>query len=68
MKRRIVLMSLIMVIGSYANASPVAVENGISWTASMTGVGINVGVITLNADTSGASFKWGDVGYLSSGI
>lgn len=58
-------MSIIMVIGSYANASTVAVGNEISWTASMTSVGSNIGRITLNVDTSGAAFKWGRVGYLS---
>ena len=65
MKTRIVLISLIMVNGSYANASTVAVGNGISWTSSMTGVGINAGAITLNADTRGAAFNGRDVGYLS---
>ena len=65
MKIRLVLIGLIMVIGSYANASTVAVGNQISWTARMTGVGSNIGRITLNADTSGAAFNGLDVGYLS---
>ncbi|RPI68448.1 MAG: hypothetical protein EHM38_08540, partial [Geobacteraceae bacterium] len=65
MKIRMVLISLIMVIGSYANASTVAVGNGTSWRTSMTGVDPNIGTIALNGDTSGAVFNGRDVGYLS---
>ena len=65
MKTKMLLMAGLMLVGSYASASTVLVENGISWTASMTGVGTKKGTITLNADTSGASFKGGKDGYLA---
>jgi len=65
MKSKILLMIGILLVSSYASASTVLVGNGISWTASMTGVGTNTGQITLNADTSGASGALAGGGYLA---
>jgi hypothetical protein len=65
MKSKILLMIGILLVSSYTSASTVLVGNGISWTASMTGVGTNTGQITLNADTSGASGAFAGGGYLA---
>ncbi len=65
MKTKMVLMGLLMLVGSYASASTVLVGNGVSWAASMTGVGSQTGTITLKANTSGASFAGGVDGYLA---
>jgi hypothetical protein len=65
MTSKILLMIGFLLVGSYASASTVLVGNGISWTASMTGVGTNTGQITLNADTSGASGALAGGGYLA---
>jgi hypothetical protein len=65
MKIRILLMIGLMLVGSYASASAVLVQNGISWTSSMTGVGTQTGSITLNANTSGASGALAGGGYLA---
>ncbi|HEY6131823.1 MAG TPA: VPLPA-CTERM sorting domain-containing protein [Halioglobus sp.] len=65
MKTKMLIMIMLMLIGSQGHASSVLVGNGISWTTSISGVGSQTGTVTLNADVSGASFGWGDVGYLS---
>ena len=65
MKVRMISVCLLMLVGSYANAANVLIGNGISWTYSMTGLGTDTGTITLTADVTGASFGWGNVGYLS---
>jgi hypothetical protein len=65
MKGKMPFIILLMLVGSYANAATVLVGDGISWTTSIVGVGTDTGTITLNADVSGASFGWGDVGYLT---
>ena len=65
MKINLLLIVGLMLVGSYASASTVLVGDGISWTASMTGVGTNTGQITLNADTNGASGALAGGGYLA---
>ena len=65
MKGKLFVSALLLLLGSYANASSVLVGNGISWTTTVEGAGTTSGFITLQADTSGASFGWGDTGYLA---
>jgi len=63
--KKMLLMTVLMLVGSYASASTVLVGDGISWTSSMTGVGTQTGSIRLNADTSGASGALAGGGYLA---
>ena len=56
---RAVLVVLLAVVGSYANAANVVVGNGVSWTTMISGVGTNTGTVTLNADVSGATLGGG---------
>jgi len=63
--KKMLLMTVLMLVGSYASASTVLVGDGISWMSSMTGVGTKAGSITLNADTSGASGALAGGGYLA---
>jgi len=63
--KKMLLMTVLMLMGSYASASTVLVGDGISWTSSMTGVGTQAGAITLNANTSGASGALAGGGYLA---
>jgi hypothetical protein len=55
MRTKIFLTIVLMLIGSYANASNVLIGNGVSWTTEITGIGTATGQITLRADVSGST-------------
>jgi hypothetical protein len=67
MKRKILLIVAFILASSHASAASVLVGNGIAWTYDMEGAGTTSGTITLHAAATleGASFGWGDEGWLA---
>ncbi len=62
MKGKILVGTLLMLVGTYASAAKMVSGNGISWTTDISGIGSSSGSITLNADTSGSTL--GQEGFL----